>query len=541
MENQLKFELETSEKLQSLAAEGWSVVERFKLCSHQTPFSTPKLLKKFSKNNVRELIELAFPSSCIQLIQAGWNTRLRDAVKNGNGTKNGVKVSKKTASLKKELSITETYNLLGIILQLCLTQKSDMAECLKEVYERWEGLPSRSRVRLTLPQLGLENRQFDLLLEKLGDTNAKLVQPGLVSVVDETSIPWLGRSQQQVDREGKVLSGGNKFSKSSTEDLPVVVVIPSKPHPVSILMHGDVVKLPASKRSFTMRFTLRHPGASTSFSEHMNRLLQASPLRGNTHIWVADSAYGNNRAIEGYQRMGKKVVLSIRKDFLGDTRKLLDEYCTKGGSISLSKSTPPFFLSMTPVKEKDEKVTNKFLITNAAEVLQSKDLPDLKEEEISDTITLKGIRGVNKGADSKQDLHEFTVDILKHICESIGLSKSGSKEKLVDKIFFRKSKAEYSDNQVIALNMLRESQSDDSNQLQQIYKEQFNLEDTFNECLLEFLPKFTVTNWRTKVLIGVILSQIVNARALLEERQKGKKIKLRKFLNQVSEYWIQKA
>ena len=50
--NQLKFEVETSEKLQSLAAEGRRVVERFKMYAHQTPFPTPKLLNKFSKNNV---------------------------------------------------------------------------------------------------------------------------------------------------------------------------------------------------------------------------------------------------------------------------------------------------------------------------------------------------------------------------------------------------------------------------------------------------------------------------------------------------------
>ena len=110
-----------------------------------------------------------------------------------------------------------------------------------------------------------------------------------------------------------------------------------------------------------------------------------------------------------------------------------------------------------------------------------------------------------------------------HMWEHWSLQRVETKDTLVDKIFFRKSKTEYSDNEVIALNMLRESQSDDSNQLQQIYKEHFNLEDKFNECLLEFLPKFTVTNWSTNLLIGVILSQIVNARAFLEEKQKGKK------------------
>ena len=194
-------------------------------------------------------------------------------------------MSEKKAILKRKLSVTETYNFLGIILQLCLTQKSDIEEGLKKVYEHWTGQPARSRAHLTLPQLGLTKGQFDLLLEKLGDTNSTLVQPGLVSVVDETSLTWLGRSLQQVDREGKILSGGNK------EDLPVVVVIPSKTHPVSLLMHGDVLKLPASKRSFTMRFTLKHPEASISFSEHMKQLLQASPLRENTQACWFEIVY----------------------------------------------------------------------------------------------------------------------------------------------------------------------------------------------------------------------------------------------------------
>ena len=123
---QIKFEVVTAERLHSLVGEKWEIAKEFQLSHFQPPFPTPKLLHSSFKNNVGEIIDLAFPSECIELVQVGWNSRLGDARKNGNGTKYGKKVSPKTATSKRELTLTETYNFLGAVLLLCHSEKSDM-------------------------------------------------------------------------------------------------------------------------------------------------------------------------------------------------------------------------------------------------------------------------------------------------------------------------------------------------------------------------------------------------------------------------------
>ena len=225
---------------------------------------------------------------------------------------------------------------------------------------------------------------------------------------------------------------------------------------------------------------------------------------------------------------------------MGDTADLLQQLFIKSGSISLTKPAPPFFLSMTPVKEKDEKITNKFLITNAVERCAVTALPCLDDENDSDEIEIKGVSGVEDGSYSKQTLLALRGVQLQAICKSSGATRGGTKAEMVEKFFFRLTRKEYTDPEVKLVNLLREHQSSRSNIIHQIYKSQFNSQDNFNTCMLAFLPRFTLYNWRTKVLLSLILSQIVNAWAVLQEKIHPAKSDLRSFIDKVSDHWIAK-
>ena len=91
---------------------------------------------------------------------------------------------------------------------------------------------------------------------------------------------------------------------------------------------------------------------------------------------------------------------------------------------------------------------------------------------------------------------------------------------------------------VMLLNQIRNSQSTEPNQFQEIYKSNFKSEDNFNQRLMEFLPKFKLYNWRAKVLIAVILTQIINAYSLLQEKNFPQKSDLRNFIREFAENWL---
>ena len=211
------------------------------------------MLISFSKDNNGKLIDTLFPDECTEIILEEWNFILSDAINHGIGTKNGRKVARKTSSSKRQIGSTEeAFQFTGVFLKLCLSELSSRATALKNLFEKRGNFPPKTRIEEVMPQFGLSNEGFDRLTKKFSDINYKVVDCGTLSVVDETSISWTGNSVQKAERRKEENVGDNKFVKKMRDDLPNAPVIPSKPHPVAILIHGDVFKFPLSKKCFAM-------------------------------------------------------------------------------------------------------------------------------------------------------------------------------------------------------------------------------------------------------------------------------------------------
>ena len=134
-----------------------------------------------------------------------------------------------------------------------------------------------------MPQLAPSNEQLDNVMEIFADVNVKVVKVNFVSCIDESTLEWTGGNLQEVDRKGPTLKK-NKFITSISEDVPNVVVIPSKPHPVSILLHGDMFCFPHSTKPFCVRLVMRHSDNRVTFPEAMFQLIERSPNKENKHI-----------------------------------------------------------------------------------------------------------------------------------------------------------------------------------------------------------------------------------------------------------------
>ena len=127
---------------------------------------------------------------------------------------------------------------------------------------------------------------------------------------------------------------------------------------------------------------------------------------------------------------------------------------------------------------------------------------------------------------------------LKEILHFHQLPKSGSKKKLVDRIFRYYTKPEMNDNEVKLFEQIKSSQGTEKHFLHKIYKSEFNSQDILDKHLLKFLPRWRLQNWKTKVLISIILTQIINAWALQSEVQNSGKKSLRSFIEEVGKIWI---
>ena len=112
------------------------------------------------------------------------------------------------------------------------------------------------------------------------------------------------------------------------------------------------------KKPFGVKLILHYSLRRITFPQAMAMLLEASPYKEQTHLWIAENAFGSMESLETLSEMNCQVLLSVRKGFLGTTGALLDSYCTKGGAISMCKPSG-VVLTMSAVKDQNGKKVNK--------------------------------------------------------------------------------------------------------------------------------------------------------------------------------------
>ena len=273
----------------------------------------------------------------------------------------------------------------------------------------------------------------------------------------------------------------------------------------------------------------------------MIQLLAASPYKEFKHIWVADSAYGSFDNLSIFDSMNCKVVLSVRKNFLGTTGALLDAFCTGKGSVSICNPSN-FILTMCQTKNQNDSITNKFLLTNAVASCTTVEPIQIREqiEEDDRTVQIENVSIDLDGSYTKITMEKLSQKNLKIICETLKLTKTGTKKKLVDRIFNYYLHPKRSDDEVKLLEQIKKSQQKKKNILYKIYRRDFNAEDVFDKYLLKRLPKWKFKNWRSKLLITIILSQIINAWSMNCEKAKNEAKSLNEFIKEVALNWVKK-
>ena len=142
----------------------------------------------------------------------------------------------------------EVFHAFVILLRCCVTEKSDLELAFKEKINNSEVIKI-SRFLNIVPQLGMRDEEFDELLRSFHKVNLTFVIPPFFSTVDESTIAWTGNSEQKIMRR-KSKKKKNKLISTTHEDAPNTVLIPTKPHPVSILLNGDCFWTDKSKKPF---------------------------------------------------------------------------------------------------------------------------------------------------------------------------------------------------------------------------------------------------------------------------------------------------
>lgn len=395
-----------------------------------------------------------FPESAVQIIMEGWNDALSDAIKNGQGTKYGKKVCTTTASSKRPFaSLTEVYNALGTLL-LCVGNESKSVKVAHKAISVNQNVTKWNRFKNVLSQLGMSDNQFDELLNTFHKTNLKHVIVPFFSCIDDTTIGWNGGSIQKNERKKKKKKK-NKFIKKTNEIVPNTVVIPSKPQPVSVLLHGDVFKFAITKKPFAVKFVMRHSSNRISFHECMVQLLEAAPYKGQSHVWVADSAFGSWENLKKFDEMDCQVILSTAINKLGPLSILLNTFCTKKGSVLIINRSENV-LSMHHQNSRK----NKFLLTNAVHECTSISIPenDDQSEQSEEQIRIVDTSDQLDGYYKEIQLKNLTKKNLEEICLKSNLPKSGNKEQLAKRIFRHYSEPERNDFEVKLLNQIKSSQ-----------------------------------------------------------------------------------
>ena len=76
--------------------------------------------------------------------------------------------------------------------------------------------------------------------------------------------------------------------------------------------------------------------------------------------------------------------------------------------------------------------------------------------------------------------------------------------------------------------------------LHKLYGREFNAEDVFDIYLYKLLPKWKLKNWRSKVAITLVLSQILNAWSIRCEKLRNDDKDFRTFISEVAKHWVSK-
>ena len=131
----------------------------------------------------------------------------------------------------------------------------------------------------------MSDKGFDELLRSFHKVNLTFVIPPFFSTVDESTITWTGNSEQKIMR-CKPKKKKNKLIFTTHEDALDTVLIPTKHHP-------DCFWTDKSKKPFAVKLVMRHSQNRVTFPQAMLQLLQASPYKESTHVWIADNAFGS--------------------------------------------------------------------------------------------------------------------------------------------------------------------------------------------------------------------------------------------------------
>ncbi len=192
-------------------------------------------------------------------------------------------------------------------------------------------------------------------------------------------------------------------------------------------------------------------------------------------------------------------------------------------------------------RTKREKV-NKFLLTNALKNLETQEPIEIMQqgEVDNEEFEIKGVSEELNGSYTKKSLEDLKGKQLKEICKTFSIPQTGKKNKLAERIHKHLTRPEVNDEEIKLLDQIKEAQQTEKSFLHKLYGREFNAEDVFDIYLYKHLPKWRMNSWRSKVLITLVISQILNAWSIRCEKLKNDDKNFKTFISEVAGHWISK-
>ena len=113
-----------------------------------------------------------------------------------------------------------------------------------------------------------------------------------------------------------------------------------------------------------------------------------------------------------------------------------------------------------------------------------------------------------------ENLNGLKLTELKELGKKVNINTKGNRDEIKERLAHHLSKRETNSDEIKVFNLIATNQKYWKSQVHELYKNYFNSEDKFNKTWMKLIPKITFKNWRTKVLISLLLQQLMNARSL---------------------------